>query len=369
MTIFFDHQTFSLQSYGGISRYYAELISGINLYSNHKAYLPLLYSNNAYLHEKGIYTKPFFRDRPFSKREAIVYRANKYRTIPIIRKQAYDIFHSTYYDPYFIKHIGRKPYVVTFMDMIHEKFSNQYQELALDNVITNRKRLVAQKADRVIVISQSTKRDVIELLNVDPDKIDVIYLGNSIVSPPSKYQAFVDDGPYLLFVGNRGHYKNFFGLLSAIHTILKDCKLRLVCAGGGQFTEVENAFIHSLKVEKLVEHKYINDDILANLYRGAVAFIFPSYYEGFGIPILEAFACNCPCIVSNSSSLPEVAGEAALYMDPTDLNSMANAVMTMINNYSLREAFIKKGKEQLAKFSWNKTVEETLSVYQAVLGN
>lgn len=370
MTIFFDHQTFSLQNYGGISRYYAELMSGINRYSEHTAYLPPLYSNNVYLKDKEFSVKPFFPNQPFEKREALVYRLNKYQTLPLIYTKKYDIFHATYYDPYFVNYIHGRPFVITFLDMIHEKFSTKYQELALDKIITARKLSIAQKADRIIAISQSTKRDIVDLFNIKPEKIEVIYLGSSLSPKPNQYPDITTtDNPYLLYVGHRHHYKNFLGLLAAIHPLLKRYKLKLVCAGGGHFTKEEYEFIRSLGVEAAVEQKPINDDVLTKLYQHAVAFIFPSYYEGFGIPVLEAFACDCPCIISNSSSLPEVAGEAALYIDPAQPDSMVDAVTKLIVDSTLRETLILRGREQLAKFSWQKTVKETVSLYETILSD
>jgi glycosyltransferase involved in cell wall biosynthesis len=121
-----------------------------------------------------------------------------------------------------------------------------------------------------------------------------------------------------------------------------------------------------LAVKNLVSHVMINDSILHELYREAHAFIFPSLYEGFGIPILEAFACGCPCILSNTSSLPEVAGEAAIYIDPTDRDSIAIAVERIIMDTELRHVLIERGKKQLERFSWQRTIEDTLNLYNSL---
>jgi glycosyltransferase involved in cell wall biosynthesis len=142
--------------------------------------------------------------------------------------------------------------------------------------------------------------------------------------------------------------------------------LKLLCAGGDSFTKEERALIHSFGADALVEQRPINDKTLQLLYRQAIAFIFPTLYEGFGIPVLEAFACACPCIVSNLSSLPEVAGDAALYIDPVSPDSITNAVEQLLHSSQLRQTLIEKGRDQLSHFSWQRTVGETLKLYQAI---
>lgn len=366
MKIFFDHQTFSLLSYGGIPRYYAELISGINNTANNVAYLPLLVSNNIHLNEMGMPTVPFFPKIKMPKKLQTIYFLNKLYTLKKLQHNPYDIFHATYYDPYFLPYLKGRPLVITFLDMIHEKFGSQFSELAYDGTITKQKRIIANRADRIIAISESTKQDIVSLLEIDPAKIDVIYLGNSLV-PERLKPTNVSFTPYLLFIGNRSMYKNFMGFLKAVHPLLKHYKIKLLCAGGGSFTKNEKTFIHSLKAGEVVEQRPFNDQTLPSLYQNALAFVFPSLYEGFGIPVLEAFACECPCIVSNSSSLPEVAGDAAFYIDPNSHDSMNYAISRIVEDSSLRETLISKGLNQLSKFSWQKTITETISLYKEII--
>lgn len=366
MNIFFDHQTFSLQDFGGISRYYSELITGINNTTSNKAYLPLVFSNNIHLKESGLITRELMSGRQFYKKQPLIYRSNQAYTIAQLHRKSYDIFHATYYDPYFLPYLKGRPFVVTFLDMIHEKFSSQFPELANDELITRQKQILANRADRIIAISESTKRDVVELLNVDPAKIDVIYLGNSLKPTNEDVAESLISEPYLLFVGRRERYKNFEGLLRAIHLLLKNYKLKLVCAGGGPFTHDELTLIHTLGTDALVEQHPINDKTLQTFYRHAVAFIFPTLYEGFGIPLLEAFACDCPCIVSNLSSLPEVAGNAALYVDPALPDSISNAVEQLLHDTELHQTLIAKGRKQLSYFSWQTTVSKTLDLYKSI---
>ena len=366
MNVFFDHQTFSLQAFGGISRYYAELVTGVNHTIGNQAFLPLLFSNNVHLRECGLMVKQLLPNRQFYKKTQIIYRSNQAYTLAQLHRRSFDVFHATYYDPYFIPHLKGRPFTITFLDMIHEKLSAQFPELANDELITRQKQFLADRADRVIAISESTKRDVVELLTIDPAKVEVIYLGNSLKPVVEENIGNPAPEPYLLFVGRRERYKNFEGLLRSIHPLLKKYRLKLICAGGDSFTNGERSLIRSVGVDALVEQHPINDQTLQLLYQQAVAFIFPTLYEGFGIPVLEAFACACPCIVSNLSSLPEVAGDAALYIDPASPDSIPNAVEQLLHSSELRQTLIEKGRDQLSRFSWQRTVSETLKVYQTI---
>lgn len=253
--------------------------------------------------------------------------------------------------------------------MIHEKLAHRFRDLNLDKGIIERKRLLANQADKIIAVSESTKRDVVDILNIKPEKIEVIYHGSSF--PPAEItsvkQPVEAEHPYFLFVGNRVLYKNFTGMLMAIHPVLKKNNVKLVCAGGSAFRPAETELIQSLGLADLVEQRSINDQILRNLYRQAIAFIFPSLYEGFGLPILEAFDCSCPCIVNDCSSLPEVAGDAALYVKFDESDSVVQALETILYDTDLRQKLIEKGQRRLANFSWQKTVDNTLNLYQSLV--
>lgn len=363
MNVLYDHQTFSLQTYGGISRYHTELITGINRTTEHKAQVSLLLTNNTHLPESGLKVNSLLPAYNIRGRGRFMYYVNQAYSILKLRQAPYNVFHATYYDPYFLSFL-KKPFVITFHDMIYERFNGQYRELDNDtNIIDNKKRL-ATHAARIIAVSEHTKKDVIDLLGVEPDKVQVIYHGSSLPAIEGGSDGSIR--PYLLYVGNRGMYKNFQGLLTAIHPLLKKYSLRLLCAGGGAFTKVERENVALLGVTAFVEQQPINDQLLPLLYQQAVAFVFPSFYEGFGIPILEAFACGCPCIVSNTSSLPEVAGEAALYMDPVSSDSMYYAVEQLLNDSKLCESLTQKGRNRLLQFSWQRTVEMTLDVYKTI---
>jgi glycosyltransferase involved in cell wall biosynthesis len=367
MKIFFDHQTFSLQDYGGISRYYSELINAINYTQNNEAYLSLLFTDNVHIREINKKFYSLYNAKRIPKKVSIQYRLNKLYCLYELANAKFDVFHATYYDPYFVKSINRKPSVVTFLDMIHERYSGKFSDLAADHKITARKKNIADRVSAIIAISENTKKDLVELFDIDSKKIFVIPLGNSLRKVPIITDTnTLKRNPYLLFVGNRGHYKNFDWFIKAVSPLIFKYKVNIICAGGGDFTKQEAELLTSLRVQGKVAQISITDIKLAELYQNALAFVFPSLYEGFGLPILEAFACDCPCIVSNSSSLPEVAGDAALYIDPEDEETLIAALESLLESDSLRKALIQKGKERLAFFSWEKTAQKTLDLYRSL---
>ena len=141
----------------------------------------------------------------------------------------------------------------------------------------------------------------------------------------------------------------------------------MICAGGSNFTNEEKRFFHSKELENKILHKDADDVTLATLYANALAFIFPTLYEGFGIPALEAMNCDCPVVMSNTSSLPEVGGEAAIYFDPNNTDDMREKIESVIFNKDLRNDLILKAKTQRQKFSFEKTARQTLEVYKRLL--
>lgn len=367
MKILYDHQIFTQQKYGGISRYFFELIrrfgGGVN-----SCEVATLFSDNAYYNK--VFNPQLNKILPtfdFIGKPKITRSLNFGKSIIKVKNGNFDVFHPTYYNDYFLKSIGNKPFVVTFYDMIHEKFGDQYSELSNDKQAFEFKKSVAQRANKIIAISKTTKNDIIEIYGIDEEKIDVVYLGNSLEMNIGDTYKFVDEN-YILFVGNRSIYKNFVGFVTAISSLLINNNLKLVCAGGGDFSPSEIDFIHKMGMkENIILIKNINDEILSNLYRNALFFVFPSLYEGFGIPVLESFASACPILLSNGGSLPEVGGDAALYFDPTDAHSIYTATDQLINDMALREALVQKGTTRLSKFSWDNTFKETLNVYESLV--
>lgn len=367
MKILYDHQIFSSQIYGGISRYFYEMMSSFSKCGENFE-LSLRFSNNLYIKNASfIKNKTFLEQVNFRGKHRLLYFINKSSSVKRLKIRDFDIFHPTYYDPYFLDCIGDKPFILTIYDMVYELFPQIFSSRDKTSV---HKKLLASKAAKIIAISENTKRDIINLLGIKEDKIEVIYLGNSLFFDANKEEIGISSElpqKYLLFVGNRRVYKNFDTFIESISQLLKDDKnLYLICAGGGKFTPSEIANIEKLGVINKVTQCSFDDKKLVQLYKNALAFVFPSLYEGFGLPVLEAFACGCPIIISNISSLPEVAGDAAECFDPADKISILNTVKKVIYDHDLRCKLKYKGYERLKYFSWEKTANQTKILYKSI---
>lgn len=356
MNIFYDYQSIYRQKFGGVTRYHYELytelakIQGVNVkcqcYRSPNYYFKDILGCNPV---KNFYGLP-----------DVYYHLNKISNWWQIMFGSYDIIHPTWYAPYCFAKKNKGKYVVTIYDMIHEKFPG-FPEYEIEN-----KNFWIHRADKIIAISESTKKDILDIYpEIDEKKVYVVYLASS---KPQIFKA-VNGLPnkYLLYVGQRGYsYKNFNVILQAMKLILeKNPEQRLVCAGGGEFTDAEKGMIKKWGLEDYVQQMRVTDEELAYLYSHALCLVYPSLYEGFGLPILEAFMCQCPVVLSDSSSLPEVAGDAALYIEPHDINMLAENVLRL-SEQSLREELIQKGNERVKLFSWRKTAEETLKVYESL---
>lgn len=368
LKILFDHQCFSNQEYGGVSRYFVELIKHLNLSKLAYTDLSLKYSNNQYLKEIiNSETKKFFPGFKFKGRTYLLNTFNKFSSNKKLAQQNFDLFHPTYYDPYFLNKLLRKPFVLTVHDMIHELFPETINKW--DYTAKHKKTLV-KEAKKIICVSNNTKNDLIKIYNIDEKKIIVIYHANSLnYKRTENFEKSLNlPKKYLLFVGSRKYYKNFiFTINSIADLLLREKEMYFICAGGGNFTRKEHKVFKELKIESKIKQIPVDDNILGALYSNALAFIFPSLYEGFGIPILESFSCGCPVICSNISSLPEVAQDAAEYFDPYNKSSIKSAVEKIISDDLRREELKTLGFERLKFFNWERTALHTYKVYKQAL--
>ena len=386
MKILYDHQTFTQQDYGGISLYFCELMTRFSKDPSLDFTLSLRYSQNENLHKYSqlntYWSKRnnFFSDNSFFSpiQKKIGFNLLNYvfnnqgESEQLLKKQDFDVFHPTYYDPYFLNYLQKKPFILTVYDMIHERFPDYFP---IKDPIKVWKKQLIENADNIIAISENTKKDIITFTNIEPDRIHVIYLGNpfdKINDTMPINNLFLDHIPegisYLLFVGTRSGYKNFIFFIESIAELLRrNEELHVCCAGWKPFTAFEKRIFRELKIHKKVHYIQIKDYKIKDIYQHARAFVFPSLYEGFGLPVLEAFSCGCPAILSCTSSLPEVGGDAAIYFDPRDSVSLFNAVERVISDENLRTELIKKGSERLKIFSWEKTANNTKKIYESVL--
>lgn len=232
-----------------------------------------------------------------------------------------------------------------------------------------------KKADVIIADSRSTKNDIIKFYGVNPEKIKVIYLGidkdfcrpsdaakNSLIL--RKYGLPED---YILSIGSLLPRKNIVNIIRAFYDLKKKgLKEKLVIIGKKAWLyEQIFSIIKDFNIrEEVIFTGYVEDKNLPYLYSSAKLLLFPSFYEGFGLPILEAMSCGCPVITSKVSSMPEVAGDAALLVDPKNIGQISKSIEKLIKDESLRKDLINRGYEQAKKFSWEKTANETLAMYK-----
>jgi len=351
--------------------------------------LSVRYSNNFYILndpklfdvKKGKTTDEFLDGVKF-KGKAKIYRTlgslgivknpaveNIKFSVDKIKEADFDIFHPTYYNKYFLKYIDdNKPFVLTVYDLIHEHYNKTHFKNS--HAVLSRKKELIRKSSHIIAISENTKKDIIDIYNTDENKISIIYLGSSF-NNAGKIETNNFSAPenYILYVGDRHLYKNFIYFLKSIKPLLlKEKNIFLVCAGSIDFTLKERTILNELGlIDKVFHFPLIDDSTLKVLYSKALCFAFPSLYEGFGIPVLEAFACGCPSVLSRTSSLPEVGGSAALYFDPECSESILETVKKVLFDKELAEKLRKEGFKQLENFSWEKCANETKKVYNKLV--
>lgn len=366
MKVLYDHQIFTSQQYGGISRYFYELIKELDLINEMDIKTSLLFSNNHYIADaKIIKNIKFLPNKEFRGKQKLLSQFNKILSIYQLKKQKFDIFHPTYYNPYFLKNIGNRPFVITVHDMIHEKFPNEFSKR---DKTSEQKSLLVNKASKIIAVSENTKRDLVEIFGTPESKIEIVYHGGSMVDNNNVILDFDLPPKYILFVGGRAIYKNFNRFINSISNLLnEDKELSVVCVGGGKFKAEELKLFDLINIKNQLLQYNLDDEKLSLFYKKALLFVFPSLYEGFGIPILEAFSCKCPLVCSNTSSLPEVAENGAVYFNPYDRDSIYEAVKQVLENTEIRKLIVENGTKRIKQFSWKKTAVETKRIYQGLI--
>lgn len=383
MKILYDDQAFSFQHFGGMSRCFCELIKhfpqGVEYDISVKA------CNNIHLLSSGIMdverTNVFDRfafDEIYDKKgHSFLYKnlckfglinglekINTKYSIEKLKEGNFDVFHATFFFDYFLKYIGNKPFVITVHDMMPEIFPQYFLS---PNPETARKKNLCQKAAAVIAVSEKTKEDLVRILGVPPEKVTVVYHGGpekESISAPS-----IINEPYLLYVGLRNAYKNFtqtlvdFARFSNSH---KDVKL--ICTGPA-FTASEKSVMDKLHIADKVKHVRVNDEEMKNLYAYAIAFVYPSLYEGFGMPILEAYAYGCLTLLNDKSCFREIGGDAAIYFDSvegkSDLVEKLEGVMRMTPEE--KADYRQRGYDRLQQFSWDASARKLVDVYKSVI--
>ena len=383
MKVVFDHQIFQQQRTGGISKSFCEFIpylreNGIDWE------LSVAQSDNLYLSQilpTGAYSpvRRHYGNVPaiFSSKELGAYwftlldrlricrtaeSLNKGLSVKTLKKGDFDVFHPTYFNPYFLEHLKGKPFVLTVHDLIPERFPEYFK--AGDVQIAGRKALI-DRAQAIVAVSNNTKKDLVDLYGVPADRIAVIYHGAPCLEGPVG-ESMVD-APYFLFVGARGLYKNFTRFIQAFAAFSQEYpEVKVVCTGR-PLSPAEGSMLASLSLQDKVLSMQVAEEDLRRLYHHAIALVYPSQYEGFGMPLLEAFSFHCPVLTSPWSSLPEVGGDVALYLreDFSDFSDLLVRLYTMAPEQ--RAELIRAGVERAGLFSWKKTAAQYADVYKSLL--
>lgn len=378
MRILYDHQIFQGQCVGGISNSFINLIK--NFPSSVEIKIAIKDSDNVHLKESGLVKlHPFSSEQNFiSSRyfygKGYLFRflsnlypsidsrkVNKQYSIDLLKRGQFDVFHPTFFRDYFIPYLNGRPFVLTVHDMIPEKFDIND---ALQRV---NKKILTEKASHIIAVSKKTKEDLIDMLHVPESKITVIYHGISDNLPIK--EVFVDAEQYILFVGQRGGYKNFIPMVEALVPVLKRHQALKILCTGSDFAKSECIFFKRYGIENQMIHVRPSDAELRYLYTKALCFVFPSLYEGFGIPILEAWAGGCPVLLNRKSCFPEIAQDAAVYFtldeNYSDLAETMETFLSMTKND--KQLLLERQNKRLIEFSWKKSAEQLLEVYKKII--
>ena len=264
----------------------------------------------------------------------------------------------------------KNPFIVTVHDLVRLCFAFA-KETITEKILLKLDTRYIRRASHIIADSQNTRRDLIKYLKIPDDKISVIYCGvdHSIFKP---YNVKPSNKPYILYVGSERPRKNLGRLFEAFAELkgeFPELKLVKIGVGGrsGKYRRDTIKELDSLGISRdIIFVDWASQLDLAHYYSSAQLLAYPSLYEGFGLPPLEAMACGCPVVTSNTSSLPEVLGKAGIMVNPYDIHALAQAMRQVLTDSQLRDNMIRKGLEQAKRFSWEKTAEQTQEVYNKV---
>lgn len=357
MNVFYDGHIFRWANPGGIRRYFWELITHLP-----PDWIPVVLGSDS---SCPLPSHPGLRGRPRTAlRPGRLTQAAQlawWRRCELPRAQ---VFHPTYY------HLTGKlefpdircPIVITFHDLIAarhptlEPFSDQTIRAQRESI---------DSAARIICVSRHTEKDLLELFPAAAGKTTVIHHGTSFVPGDTDTPVDVSARPYFLYVGSRSTYKNFPFLLQAFARASSvNARLRLQIAGP-PLNPDEKWMIHFMGLAANVDAIALPDEAaLQKLYRGSLGLLYPSRYEGFGLPPLEAMACGTIPIASNATSLPEVLGDAGILLDPTDASAWAEAMLAVAGNMLDRPALLARGKRRAAELTWAASAAKHAALYR-----
>ena len=357
-----DEQIFAIQAFGGISRVFAELARQFTTQDLGVRLSPMTAPIvNRYVLDDPDLTKALQAHQARNEWTALARYSSRVRTHPDV-----DIVHNTFYLPHGLAPGRKAKRVITVYDMIPELLPQTRRRL---DMLTLKRRYV-DAADHIICISEATKKDLLSVYPEVQAPVSVIHLGVD-----DKFVPGLDPLPdlpekYILMVGHRGQYKDAAVLFRAFARITtRFPEVKLVCIGGGTFTKDERGLLERLGIASRVRQDVLSDPRMPAAYANAMAFVFPSRYEGFGLPVLEAMACGTPTLLAEATSLPEVGGDAARYFPVGDDDSLAEALIEVLSDPTLRRELAAGGVERASGFTWRRTAEATARAYEETLSS
>lgn len=363
MRILYDHQVFSLQNTGGISRYYYELLTHLGQAESCRPEITLGFQRSAFDFRQlpGVKAWRFHGLSSLTPGKARYIFNEMLSTALLSFLGQFDVYHPTLY-----RHVQVarwKKMVITHHDCAYERYPALFRRVERIKRLRTRQ---FQMADAIICPSESTRRDLHEFYDVPESKTFVVHHGVTHMQRDSGARGeFSCDRPFLLYVGSRARYKNFPVLLRGFAAAGFKAEFDIMVAGGGPSTDAELALIRETGLIGNVRFiPNASDPLLAEFYSQARLLVYPSLYEGFGFPPLEAMSFGCPVLATRSSSLPEVCRNAAFYFDADDLESFVSSLRVACFNMTERATKVRDGMSLVTSYNWKKCAAKTLAIYR-----
>lgn len=357
MNIIFSNSIFFLQKKGGISRYFVNLSKQLNLLKvKNKIIAPL--SKNLYLKEFNDKKISFY----FNKipNNFFLNILNNFLFKFYSNREKVDIIHETYYNEKNFESFKHKLKILTVYDLIHEKFSHNYEKKKILE-----KKKIFKHVDHFICISKKTQKDLIKIYKIPLKKTTVIYLGSDHFQKKNIINYKIDlPEIFFLYVGSREGYKNFKLLVKAVSLSNNLNKIKIVCFGGGKFSQAE---INKYNLDDNFINLQGDDNLLAYLYTKALALVNTSKYEGFGITNVEAMNLGCPVVSSNFETLREIGDDSCLFFKNDNWLDLAKKMELIFLKKNFREKLKKRGLKRSKTFTWTKCAIDTKKLYSRLL--
>ncbi|WP_423140805.1 glycosyltransferase family 4 protein [Parablastomonas sp. CN1-191] len=350
-----------MQKYGGVSRYFSALAAHLPKYGISPHIITPLHQNE-YLDHLSNSLVWGYRMPEFRGARRLATGIGDILAPALANLSRARVVHETWYSQQ--RYAPRRARIaITVHDLIPHLFPSPNGDHRTRDAMD----VAIERADHIFCVSNNTRADLISLFPDTEQRSSVTHLGYESHRKPIEVTRFDTDRPYLLHVGRRPAYKNFMALLEgfAMSALVND--FDIVCIGGGSFSEDENAAIVRLKISGKVRQVQARDDQLFQWYAGAAVFVYPSLYEGFGIPPLEAMAAGCPVVAVAAGSVPEVCGAAAQYAPDGSPEALAEAIEAVAFDPVRRRALIGAGSAQVRLFSWDTNAALTAEGYKALL--